>query len=120
MSTSAIPGASPALPPINTTSTSAAASYGNTGSAASKVGRKPTKAEVEKVAVEFEAMFLSAMLQPMFEKLKSNKTFGGGHGEDMFRPMLVDEYAKSMAKSGQVGIAKSIRDQMLRLQEVSE
>jgi len=38
----------------------------------------------------------------------------------MFRPMLVDEYAKSMAKSGQVGIAKSIRDQMLRLQEVSE
>ena len=103
------------LPPVDPTSTSGAAA------AQSKVGRKPTRAEVEKVAVEFEAMFLSAMLQPMFDKLKTGGgLFGGGHGEDMFRPMLVDEYAKSMAKSGQVGIAKSIRDQMLRLQEVSE
>jgi len=119
MSTTTIPGGSPALPPVNATSTSAASAY-KAGGATNNVGRKPTRAEVEKVAVEFEAMFLSAMLQPMFEKLKADKTFGGGHGEDMFRPMLVDEYAKNMAKSGQVGIAKSIRDQMLRLQEVSE
>jgi len=105
----------PIVAPIDVTSTSGA-------SAASRnVGRKPSRAEVEKVAVEFEAMFLSAMLQPMFDKLKTGTgLFGGGHGEDMFRPMLVDEYAKSMAKSGQVGIAKSIREQMLRLQEVSE
>ncbi len=107
--------ASPTVAPLDATSTSAASSANR------NVGRKPTKSEVEKVAVEFEAMFLSAMLQPMFDKLKTGGgLFGGGHGEDMFRPMLVDEYAKSMAKSGQVGIGKSIRDQMLRLQEVSE
>lgn len=107
--------ATPAIPPVDATAASGASA------AARNVGKKPSKAEVEKVAVEFEAMFLSAMLQPMFDKLKTGSgLFGGGHGEDMFRPMLVDEYAKSMAKSGQVGIAKSIRDQMLRLQEVSE
>jgi flagellar protein FlgJ len=102
-------------PPIDVTAAN------NASAAARNVGRKPSRAEVEKVAVEFEAMFLSSMLQPMFDKLKTGDgLFGGGNGEDMFRPMLVDEYAKSMAKSGQVGIAKSIRDQMLRLQEVSE
>lgn len=105
----------PTRPPIDTTAASGASA------AARNVGKKPTMAQVEKVAVEFEAMFLSAMLQPMFEKLKTgNGLFGGGNGEDMFRPMLIDEYAKSMARSGQVGIAKSIREQMLRLQEVSE
>ncbi len=78
----------------------------------------PTQAD--KVSREFEAMFLSSMLQPVFAGLKSGKgKFGGGHAEDTFQAMLVDEYGKTMAKAGGVGIAKMVRDQILQLQEVS-
>ncbi len=76
--------------------------------------------EADKVSRDFEAMFLSNMLQPMFAGLKSGKGFfGGGHAEDTFQAMLVDEYGKVMAKAGGVGIAKMVRDQILKLQEVA-
>ena len=75
--------------------------------------------EADRVSHEFEAMFLSSMLQPMFAGLKTSKgLFGGGHAEDTFQAMLVDEYGKVMAKSGGVGIAKMVHDQILQLQEV--
>lgn len=73
----------------------------------------------DKVSREFEAMFLSSMLQPVFAGLKSGKgMFGGGHAEETWTAMLVDEYGKVMAKSGGVGIAKMVRDQILQMQEV--
>jgi Rod binding domain-containing protein len=91
----------------------------NAQRAKSLAGKKPTRAEIEKTAVEFEAMFLSAMLQPVFASLKTGDSlFGGGHGESAFQPMLIDEYAKIMAKSGQLGVANMVRTQMLRMQEV--
>jgi Rod binding domain-containing protein len=76
--------------------------------------------EADRVSREFEAMFLSSMLQPVFAGLKTSKgLFGGGHAEETFTAMLVDEYGKVMAKAGGVGIAKMVRDQILQLQEVS-
>jgi len=77
--------------------------------------------EADRVSQDFEAMFLSNMLQPVFAGLKSGTSFfGGGHAEDTFQAMLVDEYGKVMAKSGGVGIAKMVRDQILKLQEVAK
>jgi Rod binding domain-containing protein len=82
-------------------------------------GPAPTAAQIDKTAQDFEAMFLSSMLQPMFAELKLGEgRFGGGHGESMFQSMLVDEYAKSIAKAGGLGIAQSVKAQMLRQQEV--
>jgi Rod binding domain-containing protein len=76
--------------------------------------------EADRVSRDFEAMFLSNMLQPVFAGIKSSKGFfGGGHAEDTFQSMLVDEYGKVMAKAGGVGIAKMVRDQILKLQEVA-
>jgi len=76
--------------------------------------------EADRVARDFEAMFLSNMLQPVFAGIKSSKGFfGGGHAEDAFQTMLVDEYGKVMAKAGGVGIAQMVRDQILKLQEVA-
>jgi Rod binding domain-containing protein len=75
-------------------------------------------AEADKVAREFEAMFLSSMLQPVFAGVKPSKTFGGGHGEETFKAMLVDEYGKVMAKRGGLGIADMVRQQILQTQEV--
>jgi len=85
--------------------------------------RKPptTKAatpdEALKVGHQFEQMFLSEMLRPMFDSVKTDKLFGGGHGEDMFRSLQVDEYAKAMSTQRGIGIATAVQRQILQMQE---
>ena len=74
--------------------------------------------EMRRVAEEFEATFLSQMLQPMFANLGAEKPFGGGPGEDMWRSMQVEEYGKAVAKKGGIGLADSVFREMLKLQEV--
>ncbi len=71
-------------------------------------------------AQDFEAQFLSTMAQTMFEGVKTDKTFGGGPGEDTFRSMLVEQYGQQMAKSGGIGIADKIYGEILKLQETSK
>lgn len=72
--------------------------------------------EIQRVGREFESMFLSEMLRPMFEGLDTDGLGGGGEGEQMFRPMLIDRYAQSLSQSGGVGIAESIMRELTRLQ----
>jgi peptidoglycan hydrolase FlgJ len=86
-------------------------------------GRQPARApdnatsEVRRAAEEFEAVFLAEMLAPMFEGLETDGLGGGGMGEQIFRPMLVERYAESISRSGGVGIADSIVRELMRLQE---
>lgn len=78
-------------------------------------------AQIDKASVEFETSFLTEMLKPMFEEVnKGDDMFGGGKGEEVFGGMMVDEYAKSLANHGGLGIAKTVRAEMLRLQEVQD
>lgn len=70
----------------------------------------------EKVAEEFEAMFIAQMLAPMFESLDTDGPFGGGSAEKAFRPMLVEEYAKQMSAQGGIGIADQVYTEILRMQ----
>src|SRR3546814_10036258 len=44
-----------------------------------------------RVAEEFEALFLSEMLAPVFESTETDGLFGGGEGEKIFRSMMVQE-----------------------------
>ncbi len=76
--------------------------------------------EVRRVAEEFEAVFISQMLAPMFEGLETDPLFGGGPGEDMYRSMLVEEYGKAIARSGGIGISDAVQREILRLQEASQ
>jgi Rod binding domain-containing protein len=71
---------------------------------------------MKKAAQEFEAVFLNQMLAPMFEGLSTDGLGGGGVGEEMFRPMLIDTYAKSIAQSGGVGVANNIIAEFTRMQ----
>lgn len=68
------------------------------------------------VAEEFEAMFLSQMIAPMFEGLDTDGVTGGGAAERAFRPMLIEEYAKQMSKQGGIGIADQVYTEILRMQ----
>ncbi len=72
---------------------------------------------IRKAAEEFEAVFLSQMLAPMFETLESDTLFGGGPGEDIYRSMMVEEYGKAIARSGGVGIADAVARELLSIQE---
>ena len=71
---------------------------------------------MKRTAKDFEAVFLNQMLAPMFEGLDTNGLGGGGVGEEMFRPMLIDTYAKAIAQRGGVGIADHIVAEFNRMQ----
>ena len=75
-------------------------------------------AQARAAARDFEAFFLSQMLQPMFKDLSTEPPFGGGHAEQVWRSLLVDEYGKMMAASGRTGIADAVLRTMLAEQEV--
>ena len=63
-------------------------------------------------------MALGAFLQPMFATADATAGgFGGGAGEQTWRPMLTDEIGRALARQGGVGLAASVYRQMLRMQE---
>lgn len=74
---------------------------------------------IHDAAIDFEAVYLGEMLKPMFETVEVDSTFGGGSAEETWRGMLVEEYAKSIAKGGGIGLASSVEKEMLKLQEVA-
>ncbi len=78
----------------------------------------PRIARTWKAAQEFEAMALGQLLSPMFETVPlAEKGFGGGAGEETWRPMMTQEIAKHIAQNGGLGLAVPVYRQMLLLQE---
>jgi Rod binding domain-containing protein len=74
-------------------------------------------AKVRQSAQSFEAMALGQLLQPMFNTVDTSKgMFGGGVGEATWKPMMVDEMAKAMARTGGVGIADAVFKEMIRME----
>lgn len=79
-----------------------------------------TREQAKKTGQEFEAMFLTQMMQHMFEGTKSDGWFSGGQAEEMFRPMLLEQYGKLMSQHGNgIGISDAVARTLLRSQEVS-
>lgn len=78
----------------------------------------PTKAKLWKSAQDFEAMALGELLTPVFETVRpQDGLFGGGEGEEAWRPMLVRELANQVEKAGGLGLAGPVYRQMLFIQE---
>ena len=75
-----------------------------------------TREQARHVAQQFERMFISEMLGPMFAGIETDGPFGGGNAEATFRPMLLDQYADSIAKQGGVGIADKVMKEILKMQ----
>src|ERR1700682_2927351 len=76
--------------------------------------------KTKKVSEDFEGVFLTNMFENMFEGLDDDGPFGTGAGNGVWRSMLTEQYAKSIAASGGIGIAKQIQHQLLSSQEKSE
>ena len=75
----------------------------------------------EKIAAsakQFEAIFFNDLVTTLFNTVDSSKgLFGGGEGEQAWKPMMVSELAKQISAHGGLGIARPVMDQMLRIQE---
>ena len=59
-------------------------------------------------ATDFEAMFLNSMFSQMTSGIKGEGPFGDTPGTGPWRSMLTDEYSKSFAKAGGVGISNDV------------
>jgi peptidoglycan hydrolase FlgJ len=77
--------------------------------------RDATPAE-KHTAQEFESVFLTEMLQPMFEGIGTDGIGEGGEGEEMFRPMLIEQYAHAISKAGGLGLANHVLSELTRMQ----
>ena len=67
-------------------------------------------------AQEFESVFISQMLTPMFEGIKTDGMFGGGSSEDIYKSMMLEEYGKLIAANGGIGIASSVKTEIIEMQ----
>ncbi|MEQ8370950.1 MAG: rod-binding protein [Alphaproteobacteria bacterium] len=74
---------------------------------------------LQNAAEEFEAFFLSHVMESMFAGIKTDGAFGGGFGEGIYRSLLLQRYGETIAQQGGVGIADSIVRMFLDQQEVT-
>jgi Rod binding domain-containing protein len=81
-------------------------------------GQNKTDAAMNKAASEFESVFITEFLGSMFSGIQTDGPFGGGQGEEMFRSLMLDQYAKNITANGGFGIASQVKAQMLKMQEV--
>ncbi len=75
------------------------------------------KAKAKAASQDFEAVFLNSMFQQMFTGLQGEGPFGGNGATGVWRSFLTDEYAKSFAKAGGIGIADQVYSALLAQQE---
>ncbi|HIJ62944.1 MAG TPA: chemotactic signal-response protein chel [Rhodospirillaceae bacterium] len=89
------------------------------GKTAPTLGKGLNMAAARKKAKDFESVFVSQMFSQMFQGINADGMFGGGHGEEMFRSLLIDEYGKQVAQHGGIGIADAVMRTLISAQEKS-
>jgi len=78
------------------------------------------KDKARAAAQDFEAVFLNSMFQHMFTGIDGEGPFGGQGATGVWRSVLTDQYAKSVAKAGGIGIAAQVYRSMMAHQEIKQ
>lgn len=81
-------------------------------------GREMQEAQMDKVANDFESMFVSQMLEQMFGDSLGMEAFGDKETTEVYKGLMVEEYGKQIANAGGIGIAAYIKQELLKLQEI--
>lgn len=66
--------------------------------------QKKAKAQAQ----DFEAVFLNSMFSQMTSGLKGDGPFGSTPGTGVWRSMMTEQYSKSFAQAGGVGISSDV------------
>ena len=88
----------------------------NPGDLYKKVGSDPAKAD--KVAKDFESLFISQMVEQMFGDSEGDEAFGGEDSKEIYKGLMVKEYGDIISKSGGIGIADYVKRELLKAQEM--
>ena len=91
------------------------ASIGDAQSAQAQSALK-VKAKAKASSEQFEAVFLNSMFQQMFTGIDGDGPFGGSGSLKIWRSFMTDQYAKTFAKAGGIGIASHVYDELLKHQ----
>jgi len=86
------------------------------GNLAPTSGKTPSQAQVEKVAQEFEAVFIAQVLNGLTAGLEGEGPLSGADS-DAFADMLQQEYGKLISRSGGIGVGDAVLQEMLKMQE---
>jgi len=71
--------------------------------------------QAKKVSQDFEGLLVGMMMKSMRATVGKDKLTGGGHGEDVYRSMLDQQYADASVKGGGgLGLAKIIEKDIIR------
>lgn len=68
--------------------------------------------ELKKACQELESVFLNMMLSTMRKTIPEGGLFEKSQASKTFESMLDEEYAKSLSKSGGIGLAKVLEKQL--------
>jgi len=85
-------------------------------------GGPQTPARMRQAAQAFEAQVFAQLLRPAFEAAgpDGKSPFGGGAAEGQWKPVLLDAFAASAARTGKgLGLQEMFLRQMLRTQEAA-
>ena len=104
----------------NLTASSALAAQTFSAGSVPKPSNATDAATSEKAAEEFESFFMTQMLEHMFKGIETDGYFGGGYGEGVYQSMMIKEYGRVLAKSGGIGIADMVNQELINLQEASK
>ncbi|MGX9392357.1 flagellar assembly peptidoglycan hydrolase FlgJ [Nitrobacteraceae bacterium UC4446_H13] len=66
------------------------------------------QAKAKSTAQDFEAMFLNTMFSQMTSGLKGEGPFGDTPGTGVWRAMQTEQYSRSFAKAGGIGISNDV------------
>ncbi|HZP70894.1 MAG TPA: flagellar assembly peptidoglycan hydrolase FlgJ [Pseudolabrys sp.] len=76
------------------------------------------EAKARTAAQDFETVFLNSMFQHMFTGIDGDGPFGGNGAAGVWRSMLTEQYAKSFAKAGGIGIGDQVYRALMARQEI--
>jgi len=96
------------------------ASQAQSAAAAKNSSRTLNARQIDKAAEDFEAVFLTQMLQGMFEGVSLDPLAEEGEtSNEVYKSFMLDEYGKILSRSGGIGLADHVKRELLRLQEVN-
>ena len=73
--------------------------------------------QAKKVSQDFEGLLVGMMMKSMRATVGKDKLTSGGHGEEVYRSMLDQQYADiSVKRGGGLGLAKIIEKDIIRQQ----
>jgi flagellar protein FlgJ len=75
-----------------------------------------SRAKIKEVAQEFESVFLANMMEEMFAGIGEDDPFES-QGSDTWRSLRTEEFARSIARAGGIGLAEHVQRHLIAMQE---